>query len=298
MTAVLSTNNLTKKYRNHQVLNGISLNIEKGSVYGLLGPNGSGKTTTLAILLDIIPQNSGTFEWFGSAPSADVRKQVGAILESPNFYGYLSAENNLKITADIKNISYSDIERVLNLVDLNDRRKDKFKTFSLGMKQRLAIAAALLGNPGVLILDEPTNGLDPQGIVEIRELIKTIAKEGITIILASHMLDEVEKVCTHVGIIKKGNLLVQGKVSDILVDKDKDEDIILVQSENPKLESELKKLNFVKSVNIENNLFTVKFSQKVSPTEINQTLFNSGIVLSHLSAKRKTLETQFLEITN
>ncbi len=219
MKKVLTTQNLSKSYKSFQVLNGISLEVEEGSVFGLLGPNGSGKTTTLGILLDIIPQNSGSYSWFEQTPSHQLRKQIGSLLETPNFFGYLSAKRNLKITADIKEVDHADIDRVLKIVNLYERKKDKFKTYSLGMKQRLALAAALLGKPKVLLLDEPTNGLDPQGIAEIRELILRIAQEGVTIILASHMLDEVEKVCSHVAIIKRGSLIVQGRVDEILGDE-------------------------------------------------------------------------------
>lgn len=216
MAKVLTTNKLSKRYGTLQVLKDVSLEVEQSSIFGLLGPNGSGKTTTLGIILDIIPQNTGTYKWFDQEPTNKLRKKIGAILETPNFLGYLSAERNLKISADIKEVPYSDIDRVLKIVDLFERRKDKFNTFSLGMKQRLAIGAALLGKPEVLLLDEPTNGLDPQGIADIRKLILLVANQGITIILASHMLDEVQKVCTHVAIIKKGTLLVQGKVNEIL----------------------------------------------------------------------------------
>ena len=216
MTKVLTTDNLSKKYGLLKVLNGVSLSVEKGSIFGILGPNGSGKTTTLSILLDVIPQESGSFQWFEEAPNYQNRKRIGALLETPNFYPYLSAEKNLQIAAQIKGIPYTEIEGVLKTVGLFERKNDHFETFSLGMKQRLAIASALLGNPEVLLLDEPTNGLDPQGIAEIRNLIQSVAEKGLTIILASHMLDEVEKVCSHVAIIKKGVLLVQGKVDEIL----------------------------------------------------------------------------------
>ena len=295
MTKVLTTDQLSKSYGRLQVLKGLSLEVEQGSVFGILGPNGSGKTTTLGILLDVIPQNSGTFKWFGQDPSNKLRKKIGAIVETPNFYGYLSAERNLKISAIIKEVPFSDIERVLKIVDLYDRRKDKFKTFSLGMKQRLAIGAALLGKPEVLVLDEPTNGLDPQGIAEIRKLILFVASEGITVLLASHMLDEVEKLCSHVAIIKKGTLLVQGKVSDILGN----EYILELKSDNMnELYNAIKENINMIDVTLELDKYVVKLSNEVSNGEINQYFFNKGIVLTHFASKKKNLEKQFLEITN
>lgn len=295
MKKVLTTQNLSKRYKSFQVLNGISLEVEEGSVFGLLGPNGSGKTTTLGILLDIIPQNSGTYSWFGQAPSHQLRKQIGSLLETPNFFGYLSAERNLKITADIKEVPHTDIDRVLKIVNLYERKKDKFKTYSLGMKQRLALAAALLGKPKVLLLDEPTNGLDPQGIAEIRELILRIAKEGITIILASHMLDEVEKVCSHVAIIKRGSLIVQGRVDEILGD----EYLLELKAEDMgKLKTLLENYPIVKDIKEELGTYVVKLSENISNAQINEHCFKQGVALTHLMSKKKKLEAQFLEITN
>ncbi len=295
MTNVLTTHKLSKRYGDFQVLNDISLEVEKGSVFGILGPNGSGKTTTLSILLDIIPQNSGTYKWFEQEPSHKLRKKIGAILETPNFFGYLSAERNLRISADIKEVPYSDIDRVLKIVDLFERRKDKFKTFSLGMKQRLAIGAALLGNPEILLLDEPTNGLDPQGIAEIRELILMVAKQGVTIILASHMLDEVEKVCSHVAIIKKGTLLVQGKVDEILCNEDMLE---LKADDMDELHRVMKEYPVIADIKKELDKYVVKLSRKLSNGEINSYFFSKGIALTHLASKKKNLEMQFLEMTN
>jgi len=293
---ILTINKLSKSYGTVNVLKELSLEVAQGSIFGLLGPNGSGKTTTLGILLDIIPQNSGSYNWFEQENlSYEARKKMGAILETPNFFGYLSAERNLKISADIKEVAYSDIERVLKIVDLFERRHDKFKTFSLGMKQRLAIAAALLGKPEVLLLDEPTNGLDPQGIAEIRNLILKIAKQGITIMLASHLLDEVEKICSHVAIIKKGVLLFHGKVDEILGN----ENILELKAENmDKLNDALKEYASVINIEKEPNKYVVKFPNSISNGEVNQYFFSKGIALTHLASKKKNLEMQFLEITN
>ncbi len=294
MEKILSIHKLSKFYGRRQVLKNLSLEVEKGCTFGLLGPNGSGKTTTLSILLDVVPQNGGTFKWFEQEPTHKHRRRIGSLLESPNFLGYLSAERNLKIAADIKGVPYSDIERVLTFVNLHDRRKDKFKAYSLGMKQRLAIASALLGNPEVLILDEPTNGLDPQGIYEIRELILRISAQGITIVIASHILDEVEKVCSDVAILKEGALLVQGKVADILAD----DNLLEVKSDDmDALEKALNEIDSIISIKKDFDKFTLKLPQGASNSEINRQLFEKGVVTTHLSSIKKNLEMQFLEIT-
>ena len=220
MTDVLEVKNLSKNYGTIRALNGVSFTVPGGTVFGILGPNGSGKTTMLGIIMDILRPTGGSVSLFGKTPDADQRKRIGTLLETPNFYHYLSAVKNLEIAAAIKGVAKPDIEGVLHKVNLYERRDSKFQTYSLGMKQRLAIASCLLGNPEVMIFDEPTNGLDPVGIVEIRTLIKQVAAEGRTIIMASHMLDEVEKVCTHMAILKKGNLIVTGSVNEILSNED------------------------------------------------------------------------------
>src|SRR3982751_3344005 len=218
--SILSIENICKNYGRVQALNGVSFNVPKGTVFGILGPNGSGKTTLLGIIMDILKATGGSYKLFDQQPNEGHRKLIGTLLETPNFYHYLSAVENLKIAAAIKERGADDIERVLQVVDLEKRKNSKFSTYSLGMKQRLAIGSALLGNPDVLIFDEPTNGLDPVGIAEIRELIKKLSGEGKTIIMASHLLDEVEKVCTHVAILKKGTLITHGNVNEILVNED------------------------------------------------------------------------------
>jgi ABC-type multidrug transport system ATPase subunit len=212
---VLSITNLTKKFRRLTAVNNLNLEVKRGQVFGMLGPNGSGKTTTLGMLMSVINPTSGSYSWFGESPTNDVRKKIGAVLEHPIFYPYLSGQKNLELNAMIKQCPPENIPKVLELVELSDRRDDKYKTYSLGMKQRLAIASALLNDPTVLILDEPTNGLDPMGIAEIRELIKKIAANGKTIILASHLLDEVQKVCSHFAILRKGNLIHTGPVEEV-----------------------------------------------------------------------------------
>jgi len=296
-TAILSIQNLVKNYGNIKALDGISYDIPKGCVYGILGPNGSGKTTTLGIVLNVLNQTNGNFLWFGKSSNADTRKRIGSLLETPNFYHYLSAVENLKITQAIsRRGNKEDIDKVLEVVNLSQRKHSKFSTYSLGMKQRLAIAAALLGNPEVLVFDEPTNGLDPVGIAEIRELIKKLANEGKTIIMASHLLDEVEKVCTHVAIMKKGKLLASGSVNEVLVN----EDIVEVASEdNLQLVKIFEHYSGIQQIKQEENKLHLHFKVGTSNLkDINNYCFSNGIVLSLLTIKKKSLEAKFFELTN
>ena len=217
MNSILKISNLTKKYGLLTAVSNLSFDIEKGSIYGILGPNGSGKSTTLGIVLNVVNKTAGDFSWFGgSLTTHQALKKVGAIIERPNFCPYMTAYQNLKLVCKIKGVSHDSIEKTLETVGLDDRKDSKFSTFSLGMKQRLAIASALLNDPEILILDEPTNGLDPQGIHQIREIIKTISQQGTTILLASHLLDEVEKVCTHVVVLRKGVNLYSGRVDELI----------------------------------------------------------------------------------
>ncbi|MDQ6609316.1 MAG: ATP-binding cassette domain-containing protein [Bacteroidota bacterium] len=298
MTAVLSVQNLTKFYGRIRALNGVSFEVPQGSVFGILGPNGSGKTTLLGIVMDILKQTSGTFQMFGKTPDADTRKQIGTLLETPNFYHYLSGERNLRIAAEIKQKGHNEIDDVLKKVNLYQRKESKFSTYSLGMKQRLAIAAALLGNPDVLVFDEPTNGLDPVGIAEIRDLIQLLASEGKTIIMASHILDEVEKVCSHVAIIQKGDLKTVGTVSEVLSENADEMVVIEIASDNlDQLLVVAKGFNGVSEGYIKENFVKLICSQTTSAKDINKYFFENGIVLERLNLKRKSLETTFLEIT-
>ncbi len=295
MSSILSISNLVKKYPSLFAVSNLSLEVEKGSVYGILGPNGSGKTTTLGVILGVINQTSGSYSWFDNKNIAESRKEIGSLLETPNFYHYMSAWDNLRITAKIKNVPETDIQRVASLVELDQRLTDKFRTFSLGMKQRLAIGAALLGNPKVLVLDEPTNGLDPQGIVEIRELIRKISKEGVTILLASHALDEVEKVCSHVCVIKNGKQLFQGNVNEVL----SGENMIELSADNMEnLKSTLSTFPTVIDIKEENNKLTVKLNDAGQPIELNKHLVKNGIIVNHFVIRTKNLEEFFLETTS
>jgi ABC-2 type transport system ATP-binding protein len=292
---VLSIDNITKTYGGFQALKGISFSVEKGSVYGILGPNGSGKTTTLGIILDVLQHDGGSYTWFDNVPAAQARKRIGAILEQPNFYPYLNAVDNLKIVAQIKEIPYENIEAVLNMVSLWDRRNDPFKNYSLGMKQRLAVASAMLNGPDVLLLDEPTNGLDPQGIAEMREIIIKVASQGTTILLASHLLDEVEKVCTHVAVLKLGKILVSGRVDEVM----SDDMLIEVSSDNlDVLVAALQQHPTIKKVAREIDRVVITPNGQMNAAELNQYLFGKDIVVNYLSVKKKSLEKQFLELTS
>jgi ABC-2 type transport system ATP-binding protein len=295
LALVLQTDKLSKHYGSLTAVNALDLSIEEGQVFGLLGPNGSGKTTTLGMVLGVINASQGSFSWFGDLPSAESRKQIGAILEKPCFYSYLSAKNNLKIVAKIKGVSESRIPEVLAEVGLQDRMNDKFETYSLGMKQRLAIASALLANPPVLILDEPTNGLDPQGIVEIREIIQQIASTGKTIILASHLLDEVQKVCTHFAVLNKGKMLFQGSVEDAVAGQS----IIEVGSSDlGVLKTALDGMSGIKSIVLNGGYYRLEAEPEVTMEYISKTLLEKGITPTHLNRNEGSLEQEFMKILN
>ena len=296
MSPVLSLSGISKSYGSVQALKNVSFTVLEGSVFGILGPNGSGKTTLLSIILDVLSANNGNFLWFGQPGSPQIRKKIGSLLETPNFYHYLSAIDNLRVTQSISGRGdHEDILRVIRQVKLYERRRSRFRTYSLGMKQRLGIAAALLGDPKVLVLDEPTNGLDPVGIAEIRELIIELSKSGHTIIMASHLLDEVEKVCTHVAILKTGELVITGEVNEVM----QDEDVVELGADN--LEALELILRDYGQGEISCHPATI---QLVLPKgsarleEVNSFCFSKGIVLNHLVLKKKRLETRFFELTN
>ena len=292
METVLSISNLTKHFGRIRAVNNINLEVQRGQVFGMLGPNGSGKTTTLGMLMGVVNPTAGHFTWFGSQPTHQLRKKIGAVLEHPIFYPYLSGQKNLELNAMVKECPPENIPNVLDLVELTDRKDDKYKTYSLGMKQRLAIASALLNDPTVLILDEPTNGLDPMGIAEIRELIKKIAANGKTIILASHLLDEVQKVCTHFSVLKKGDLIHTGPVGIV----GKGSETVEVFADTAGFHEILMAFSGAYSINRENGSFQVALRDGFNSRDLNQFLFEKGVVVSHLVTKKKSLEKQFLEI--
>lgn len=293
--SVLTIQGLTKKYGRITALQDLNLTIEAGNVYGLLGPNGSGKTTTLGIVLGILKQDAGSFEWFDGKYGVNHRLKIGAILETPNFYPYLNADENLDIVRHIKKDNTTDMDELLAVVNLKDRRKSNFSTYSLGMKQRLAIASTLIGQPEVLIFDEPTNGLDPQGIAEVRDILKKIADTGKTVIMASHILDEVEKICSHVAIIKKGHLLATGPIGAII---NSDVTVELAAADMQGLKTFLAELPMVKHMQMTGKTIEIGIDQHADHTVINKLAFEKGILLTHLVARKKKLETEFLEITS
>jgi ABC-type multidrug transport system ATPase subunit len=300
--SILSVTNLSKNYGYVRALNNVSFEVPEGSVFGILGPNGSGKTTMLGIVMDILNATSGSYSWNGHPASKEQRKQIGTLLETPNFYHYLSGERNLQIAAAIKGKGTADIADVLKAVNLFQRKSSKFSTYSLGMKQRLAIASTLLGNPDILVFDEPTNGLDPAGIAEIRELIKDLNRQGKTIIMASHILDEVERVCTHVAIIQKGVLKTTGTVGEILSGSASagTDNLVFIEvaADNiAGLQEVLKQLPGIINITVEGSGLQIECTDTVTATQVNKWCFEKGIVLSQLNLKRKTLEKRFLEIT-
>lgn len=291
---ILQTVNLTKTYGKLTAVDHINLEIKQGDIFGILGPNGSGKTTTLGMILGVTQPSSGSYSWFENTIKKNHRRKIGTLLETPNFYPYLDAVENLKIVGRIKNIKSNDFDQVLEMVNLKDRKKDKFKTYSLGMKQRLAIGASLIGDPEVIILDEPTNGLDPQGIVEIRETIKSIARNGKTIILASHLLGEVQKICEDVAIIKKGKTIYTGPISEVINQSQKVIEVGVNQlSKFEALLDEISGIN--KKVN-QNNRILLHTDETVTTETIGKIALQNQIIITHLLERTNNLEAAFLKL--
>ena len=298
MENILQLNHLHKKFGAVHAVNDLSFSIKKGNIYGILGPNGSGKSTTLGMVLNVVNPTSGSFKWLeGEVDTHDALKKVGAIIERPNFYPYMTAYQNLALVCNIKDISESAIAKKLEMVHLLERKDSKFSTFSLGMKQRLAIASALLNDPEILILDEPTNGLDPQGINEIRNIIIQVAQKGTTILLASHILDEVEKVCSHVIVLREGKKLYEGRTDEMT----KTYGVIELMSKASDIQKLLQLLSSydgIGSLKTENKIIYATLNKDVFTATLNKYLFENGIILSHLQKRKPTLEQQFLEIIN
>ena len=296
MDTVLHLENISKSFGYLKAVENLSFEIKKGNIYGLLGPNGSGKSTTLGMVLNVVNKSAGNYSWFdGNIDTHQALKKVGAIIEHPNFYPYMSAYQNLKLVCRIKGVSCTAIEKVLETVGLLDRKDSLFSNFSLGMKQRLAIASALLNDPEVLILDEPTNGLDPQGIHQIREIIKAIAKKGTTILLASHLLDEVEKVCTHVVILRKGKKLYSGRVDEMISSHG------FFEMKSNQMEGLLKFLDTQPNIahhKEENGLVTAFLSEPLESEIFVKSLFENKIILTHFIKRKQSLEEQFLQLTD
>ncbi|WP_298955949.1 ATP-binding cassette domain-containing protein [uncultured Nonlabens sp.] len=296
METILEINQLHKTYGALTAVDHISFQIKKGHIYGILGPNGSGKSTTLGMVLNVVNPTSGEYKWFeGTTSNHDALKRIGAIIERPNFYPSMSAIQNLELVCKIKNIDRSKIEEKLTVVDLLSRKHSSFKTYSLGMKQRLAIASALLNDPEILILDEPTNGLDPQGIRQIRDIIQKIASNGTTILLASHLLDEVEKVCTDVIVLRSGKMLYAGPVGEMNRNHGS---IFIDASDRKALYSFIENKPYAGTITVHDNGLEVKLYEPVDNAQINKDAFESGIILSKLVHRKQSLEDQFIELTN
>lgn len=295
LETILTIENLTKKFGKLTAVDNLSFSIEKGNVYGILGPNGSGKSTTLGIVLNVVNKTSGSFSWFGGDVSThNALKKVGAIIERPNFYPYMTAKQNLELVCKIKGVATTQVQKTLDTVGLLERQDDTFKGFSLGMKQRLAIASALLNTPEILILDEPTNGLDPQGIHQIRGIIQKIASQGTTILLASHLLDEVEKVCTHVVVLSKGKSLYVGRVEQMNASFGF---VTLQCSDMPGLKKVLEESTSFENIKQDAAYLVANLTQEMDAAKLNAFLFEKGITLSHLVQRKESLEEKFLALT-
>ncbi len=296
LETILTIRELHKKFGSIHAVNNLSFTLKKGNVYGILGPNGSGKSTTLGIILNVVNKTSGSFQWFdGSISTHEALKKIGAIIERPNFYPYMTAYENLALVCKIKNIPNDKIDLRLKDVNLYERKNSKFSTFSLGMKQRLAIASALLNEPEILILDEPTNGLDPQGIHEIRSIIQEISKKGTTILLASHLLDEVEKVCDHVIVLQKGKMIFMGRVDELGISPE--EILLKADKSHEEIENCLRRLDGVTEIRQENGHTVIQVSKELHSGEVNAFLMQNGIRLSHLEMRKPSLEENFLDLT-
>jgi ABC-2 type transport system ATP-binding protein len=290
---ILNIQQISKNYGRIVAVHELSLEVGAGHVFGILGPNGSGKTTTLAIISGVISPDKGTFHWYGKPASSSIRKNIGSLIEVPNFYPYLDLARNLTLVARIKGKPVADIERVLKITNLWERKRSRFDTLSLGMKQRLALSAVLLGDPDVLVLDEPANGLDPEGIAEVREIIKGEAVRQKTIIMASHILDEVEKVCTHVAVLKKGKSIAQGRVHELLA---ADDPVVVECEDNETLKSSLIRAGMSDSIEKDGNQLVIILKSGFGARDVNEYAHQQGIVLTHLETRKKSLESQFLEL--
>jgi ABC-2 type transport system ATP-binding protein len=290
---VLETFSLSKQFGRIQAVRGLDLSVRQGSVYGILGPNGSGKTTTLGMVLGVVHPDEGTFSWFGEPATHLARRRIGVLLEAPSFYPSLSAKQNLAVVASIKGRGLDRIESTLRQVGLYERRHSPIRTYSLGMRQRMALAAALLAVPEVLVLDEPTNGLDPQGIADVRHVIQSVGAQGTTIIMASHILDEVEKVCTHVAVIKRGQLLAAGNIAEVLRS---DSRILVGAADLDGLRAELAGVPGVLAIRPKGPLLELVVSELAGPADINRRMSERGITLSHLQLQRKGLEQTYMEL--
>ncbi len=293
---IIETRGLTKRYPRQVAVDRIGFTVEAGQVFGFLGPNGSGKTTTIGMLLGIITPTAGEIRLFGLSGRSGLhraRQRVGATLENPNFYPYLSGLDNLRVVANVKRVGRRDIDKALELVGLTARRKDRYSTYSLGMKQRLAVAATMLGDPELIVLDEPANGLDPEGMREIREIIGELAARGKTIFLSSHLLYEVERTCTHVAIIRRGRIIRQGSVADIVSGAVVAE---IGGGDATALAAIASGYPAATIVEAEGDVVRVTLEDD-DLAALNRFIADRGVYLSRLGLRRQSLEDAFMELT-
>jgi len=284
---------LTKRYGDTLAVDGVDLTVRSGEVYGFLGPNGAGKTTTLRILTGLIAPTSGTVRVLGGAPGqAEVLARTGSMIESPAFYPYLSGLDNLRLLAEYAEVARARIHEVLALVDLTDRARDRFSTYSLGMKQRLGVAAALLKDPELVILDEPTNGLDPAGMRDMRRLIRELGADGRTVLLSSHLLGEVQQICDRVGIISEGKMVAEHNVEELRGQQE----LVIRAAPRESARSVLIEALGADTVHLYDDTLRVKVAPDRA-AEVNRVLVQAGIAVSELRSTERALEDVFFELT-
>jgi len=292
----IETQNLTKQYGSVKAVDSLSLRVNQGEIYGFLGPNGAGKTTTLRMLLGLIAPTSGSASLMGSKPGTpQTLAKIGSMIETPTFYPFLSGYDNLRMLAAYTGVDYRRIGEVLEQVDLSPRANDPFHAYSLGMKQRLGVAAALLKNPPLLMLDEPTNGLDPAGMADMRQLIRQLGNEGRTVLLSSHLMNEVEQVCDRVGVIARGKIVAEGTVSDLRGDA-----ALLVRVDQPdKAREVINSFQGVAGVEISGDSLriTARPDVEIDESQVNRRLVEAGIAVRELRSDRRSLESIFLTLT-
>ena len=299
--SVIRTNGLTKHYGRIRAVDGLSLDVPQGRIFGLLGPNGSGKTTLMSMLLGLVRPTAGSFTLFGAAPErGGLERQlhrIGAIIETPSFYPYLSGRNNLAYFQGISGRGHSgELDSLLERVGLGGRGGDKFQTYSLGMKQRLGLAYSLLGDPELLVLDEPTNGMDPAGMAEVRELIRSMGDGGRTVILSSHLLNEVEQICDSVAILSHGRLIAQGDVSELLRERGQGQ-LRLRTTDDTKAREILSALAWVDSVSADNG-YLVAGVDVARSWEITAALGRNEVYVAEMTPSQMSLEQYFLDVTD
>jgi ABC-2 type transport system ATP-binding protein len=294
MDAALQISGLTKRYGHQIAVHELDLTVPAGSVYGILGPNGSGKTSTLGVVLGVLNAEKGSYNWFGQGSGHLLRRRIGALLEQPNLHPGMSARDNLRLAARIKNVSEGEIGQVLQKTGLAQWKHKKYRAFSTGMKQRLALASALLGDPEVLVLDEPTNGLDPEGIADVRNVIRSVADSGKTVVLASHLLDEVQKLCTHVAVLKEGRKIFDGPVGDMLGGRSGG--VSIGASDRTELLQVLQAYQGVDAVREDGHLVTATLARDYTTADLSSYLISRGIRITHISEKQGSLEQEFIKL--